>query len=216
MTGEWKPGGTPGDVDRAWSAARERGRNGRTVAIAAALVAAVLVVAVVLAVTRGGGETPPGSAPGTSAPVTAALPADGDYRITVAHTGLCLGAGEQPEHDRYVMMQADCPAAVPKLSLRKGEGTYRILMDYPEIPWVACLSLDGEEPGYLYGPQDCVDGDFARDFTLEPAAEGTFRIRSPGGMCMDAYEGGDRPGTLFAAADCSPDSASQRYRFERL
>ncbi|GLZ76499.1 hypothetical protein Afil01_13060 [Actinorhabdospora filicis] len=217
MTGEWKPGGAPGDVDRAWSATRDRGRNGRTVAIAAALVAAVLVVAVIIAVTAGGGDgkTPPQAGPTTAAPETAVPPGDGDYRITVAHTGFCLGAQEQPGHDRFAMMQVDCPEAVPKLTLEKHGETYRVLMHYPDLQWIACMSLDGEEPGYLYGPQQC-EKDMVHDFTLTPAPEGTFLIKSPGGMCMDAYEGGTTPGTLFSAEHCKPDAASQRYRFEKL
>lgn len=210
MNGQWKPRGEPEE------AVRERRRGARMVPYAALGIVCVLVLIYGIILWIAGAFESYTPQPATP-PSNVAVPLqDGDYRITVAHTGLCLGAKEQPGHERFVMMQVDCSAAIPRLSLEQRDGrTFRILMHYPELDWIACMSLDGDDAGYLYGPQQC-EKDMIHDFVMEPAAEGTYLIKSPAGKCMDVLDGSDDVDALFSAAECAEGSASQRYRFERL
>lgn len=232
MQGQWRPLGEdlPEKAGRALTRARRRAGSARTAAIAAGVVAVVLVVAVVVAVTgSGSGDAAPDAqdspaasraaspdASGAPDPASAPYPEAGDYRVQVLHSGYCLGVAPQEGRDRHALQQMACADAHPRMTFEAADanGVYRVKLHYPEDDWIACLTLDEERPGYLYGPQQC-ERPLLHDFTLEPAAEDTYRIKSPGGMCMDALDGGAEAGTLFAAAECSPAAASQRFRFDK-
>lgn len=232
MQGQWKPNGddTPAHLGRMWSKGRTRAGSARTVAIAAGVVAVVLVVAVIIAITSSGDKDSPaaGGAPDTSthpapsgseAPKTrppTTYPETGDYHVQVLHSGYCLGVAEQEGHDRHALMQMACAEAKPKMTFEAtaATGVFQVKLHYPEDDWIACLTLDDDQAGYLYGPQSCEDP-LLHDFTLEPVAENVYRVKSPGGLCMDAVDGEATPKTLFAAAECSPTSASQQFRFDK-
>ncbi|MEV0646876.1 hypothetical protein AB0I28_16585 [Phytomonospora sp. NPDC050363] len=236
MTGQWKPGGedAPAHVNRMLTKTRSGAGSARTVAIAAAVVVLVLIVTIVIAVANSGsgdegarpgpqdssgaasGPAPDGSSAEQEPPPTT-FPAEGSYRVQVLHSGYCWGVDEQAGQDRHALMQMACTGTKPKMTLEQlpEKGVYRVKLHYPEDDWIACLTLDGDEPGFLYGPKPCEEK-LLHDFVLEPVADDVYRIKSPSGLCMDAWEGLAAAKTLFAAAECSPSAASQQFRFEKL
>lgn len=239
MKGQWKPEGqdAPAHVSRVLSKTRTGAGSARTVAIAAGVVVAVLIVTIIIAVANSGSDEPnaQGNPPGpldsasTSSepapdgsdepkgPPSTTFPADGEYHVQVLHSGYCWGVDEQPGKDRHALMQMECGKTKPKMTIEQmpDKGVYRVKLHYPEEDWIACLTLDGDEAGYLYGPKPCEEK-LLHDFTLEPVADDVYRIKSPAGLCMDAWEGLAAAKTLFAAAECNPNAASQQFRFDKI
>ncbi|GAA4896290.1 hypothetical protein LX16_1386 [Stackebrandtia albiflava] len=206
---------------------RKRTRFIVTLICAAVVLLAGSIVAAVLMTGDGPAEPSAGSTVSPS-PEESEAPADttsdtpppgpGDYRIRVADTDLCMSAGPEPgNEERTVVVLAGCAEAAPPVTLEPAaSGGHRMLMDFTEEDWTACLSVDApaDEIGYLFAPYDCADATFA-DFTLVPHPQGGFGVAVNGtdDMCLDALESTPAVGTAMAIMACDADLPGQRFDF---
>ncbi|MGH8876726.1 MAG: hypothetical protein ACRD0P_05185 [Stackebrandtia sp.] len=149
------------------------------------------------------------------------FPVTGSYRVTVAHTGLCLGEG--PEHgneDRNVLVQQKCDASTAGLTFLPGRGdTTGIEVDNAPANWANCLTADppGDEHGFLFGASDCFDAKSAklRTFTLKPYGAGLFRILvTDSGLCMGIKGQGRQAGVQADMTECVAGQGSQLFRLK--
>lgn len=134
-----------------------------------------------------------------------ALPADGWYRLSPAHTadrGLCVGEGRERNRrtHRPLAVQRPCEGLVPDTFLEAvGPGVYLIKWNHPEHGW-GCLSVDDAslEDETLLQPTTCTSAAHQR-FLLEPV-----QTPVPDGFTVRPVHSGKCVGLLYGPADVDP------------
>ncbi|WP_086822146.1 RICIN domain-containing protein [Allokutzneria sp. NRRL B-24872] len=152
--------------------------------------AAVVLVAVAVAVPMilGGRRSDDESHPIAAKPNPAA-PAEGDYRLRAAHSGLCLS--EREGSDTGVLFQKDCVRTLPRHTLdRVEDGSYRLRADHPQFG-PGCLGVRKEsmEVGAAVVDDECATGN-AELFNVESAGANGFRLRAlHSNLCVGIADG---------------------------
>ncbi|MFD7320100.1 helix-turn-helix domain-containing protein [Streptomyces sp. NPDC059875] len=218
------------DTDTAWPAVPEptagpgseppppgpgpRSRIRRTVVALVAVTALVLAgVSVVFALVRDGGGT---------VPATPTAPADGDVRIRVIGSDLCLN--ERRGGRSGQIHQRACEGAdVPRYSLRHlGAGHWRIVSDHPDYgPGCSGIPSGGRIADAAFEDSECGDPSRVERFLLEHFGSPVtgYRIVPAGsataGSCVTVV--GDRTAewAKLAQAACRTDGQGQLFSFDR-
>ena len=149
---------------------------------------------------------------------------DGRYRIKLAHTGLCVGEGEErfTGSGRLVLGQYGCASASPPTRLVRvpGAATYRIELSAP-VDGTGCATVDygGSGVSLLLARRECGPDRPDQQFILEPVTTPAvgYRLRSKAGelYCVGVLDGSRSVGVQLIQDPCRNDAA-QVFTFSRF
>ncbi|MET9374411.1 hypothetical protein ABZX98_09720 [Streptomyces sp. NPDC002992] len=194
-----------------------RSRIRRTLVALVALAGLVLagISAVAVLVHDGGGD-------GDTAPETPTAPAEGDVRIRVIGSDLCLN--ERRGGRSGQIHQRDCEGAdVPRYALKAlGAGLWRIVSDHPDYgPGCSGIPSGGRVADAAFEDSECGDPSRVERFRLEPFGSPVtgYRIVPADSATPDSCVTvtGDRTAmwAKLAQAPCRPDAQGQLFSFDR-
>lgn len=141
-----------------------------------------------------------------------ALPEDGDYRIMLAHTGMCLS--ERSGTPSGLLYQTGCEHSIPAMALRKlHDDVYQVATDHPDFG-PGCM---GVAPGALEPEAPVADGycepGVVQEFRIEPAGTG-FHIRpTHSGLCLGVRENSTEDWAPVVQLECDASATGQVFLF---
>ncbi|MFI0791108.1 helix-turn-helix domain-containing protein [Micromonospora rubida] len=211
-------GADPGGNDRVPPPASGRPRRwllttGAVAVTVTAIVAASLGAAHLVGRDGSAPSQPPKADP--AAGTGSGLPANGFYRIRVAHSDRCLS--ERPEAGNGNIYQADCGRIFVDRALDRIDGRYLIRTVHPQ-EGPGCMGVQDASTavGGIVSDDFCTEPD-AKEFTLEPvtAPLAGFRIRpTHSDLCLGVLDASVWDWAPIQQEACDSTARGQVFRFD--